>query len=101
MPVSTIPDDYAGWRSLREIDQAHGLPKGSAFRAFKRARLTEGEDFLYLAAERHGEIIAELKAAGRLYRSTVHAVLISARGYEKLQQFLPGGAEGGTGSVSA
>lgn len=76
----------AGLHTLREIDEACGLPKGSAFRAFKRLLpgLAEGRDFLWLEAEAHAETIAALKQQGRLYPTTVNALLFSAAGRRRL-----------------
>jgi hypothetical protein len=72
--------------SFRQIDERHGVPKGTTFRIFKRRRhlLVEGEDYFYLAAEADGEMIARLREEGRIYAATVHLVLITKRGYEKL-----------------
>lgn len=67
------------WRTLREIDAALALPKGSAFRALKRlVPPPAGPD--ELRQLRHGDDdagIAALRAAGRLYASSVHALLVS------------------------
>lgn len=71
--------------SFRTLDGALEAPKGTAFRAFKRALpvLEEGRDFLRLEADRDAGAIAELKAAGRVYPSSVHVVLLTASGMEK------------------
>ena len=84
--------DYSTWHSLRELDEAAGLPKGSAFRAFKRLRsdLREGEDFLVLDHQTHSALVAALHAQDRLYRSSVRPVLLAggaaARLAERLRQ---------------
>jgi ATP-dependent protease HslVU (ClpYQ) peptidase subunit len=67
------------WITFRELDQACARNKGSAFRAFKRlsADWREERDFRVLKAERDQEQILMLKSAGRLYASTVNAVLLS------------------------
>lgn len=72
--------------SFRQIDERNGVPKGTTFRIFKRRRhlLVEGEDYFYLAAEADGETIGRLREEGRIYPATVHLVLITARGYQKL-----------------
>ena len=77
--------------SLRQIDELNGEPKGTAFRRFKarRAWLAEGSDFFRLDAAAHAERIAELRAAGRIYASTVHLVLLTEPGYRRLLQPLP------------
>lgn len=64
--------------SFRELDEVRGLPKGSAFRAFKRVagQLEEGHHFRVLEAHRdHGEIEA-LRQAGRIYDASVNVVLL-------------------------
>lgn len=67
------------WLTFKEIDLRNGWPKGAAFRRFKRAldRLAEGQDFVRLDASSCAREVEELRTAGRLYASTVHAVLIS------------------------
>jgi hypothetical protein len=72
-------DDYSGWLSLRELDEASGRVKGTAFRAFKARldALTEGRDFLVLDHQTHAEPASALHAQGRLYRSSVNPVLLA------------------------
>lgn len=72
--------------SFRQIDEHSGVPKGTAFRAFKRGRhlLVEGEDYFYLAEDANAETIARLRDEGRIYPTTVHLVLITELGYRKL-----------------
>lgn len=72
-------DDYSTWRSLRELDAASGRVKGSAFRAFKSLleTLNEGTDFIVLDHQRHAALAAHLHAQGRLYRSSIHPVLLA------------------------
>jgi hypothetical protein len=64
--------------TFRTLDQLMDAPKGTAFRAFKRAldELVEGEDHLRLESGPDAEAIAELKAAGRIYPSSVNVVLL-------------------------
>jgi hypothetical protein len=71
------------------LDRRAGLPKGSSFRAFKaaRAELREGRDYQRLDAAADAARIAELRAAGRIYPSSVHVVLIAAHCARRL---LPG-----------
>jgi hypothetical protein len=78
-----------GW-SFKEIDTLHQRPKGTAFRAFKRLgrRLREGEHYHYLDAQTHSVEIAALRQAGRLYTSTVNAVLLTETGYQQIRQEL-------------
>lgn len=70
--------------SLRELDERLGLPKGAAFRAFKRAGLAEGRDFRLLDAARDAAEIAALRAAGRIYRGSVNVVLLAPAAAERL-----------------
>jgi hypothetical protein len=77
--------------SLRQIDELNNVPKGTAFRRFKarQASLAEGSDFFRLDAAVHAGRIAELRAGGRIYASTVHLVLLTESGYRRLLQPLP------------
>lgn len=64
---------------MRELDESTGLPKGSAFRAFKTQvqALDEGRDYVVLD-QRSAEGRAASAALGeRLYRSSVAAVLLA------------------------
>mgnify|MGYP001552049369 FL=1 len=71
-----------------ELDQRWQARKGTAFRAFKRAlpELREGVDFRCLQSRRHAAEIAALRAAGRLYASSVNAVLLSPTGVARLKR---------------
>lgn len=82
--------DYSNWRSLRELDLAAGLPKGSAFRAFKASlgRLQEGADFIVLDHQIHAALASALHAEGRLYRSSVHPVLLAPAAAEAIAKRL-------------
>ncbi|OOG22937.1 hypothetical protein B1C78_13210 [Thioalkalivibrio denitrificans] len=75
----TSVEPQAQWHTVREIDEAGGQPKGSAFRCFKRlaGNLVEGRDFVVLDAARDAERIRRLKQEGRLYESTVNALMLS------------------------
>lgn len=77
--------------TFKDLDIRHACVKGTAFRAFKGqlAMLREGEDFLQLQASEHGEQIVLLKAAGRLYKSSINPVLLTLRGYQRLLPSLP------------
>lgn len=72
--------------SFQGLDRRLGQPKGTAFRAFKRRRgaLQEGEDFLRLDAVADAAAVAALKAAGQVYPSSVHVVLLTASGVRKV-----------------
>jgi len=76
--------------SFKEIDARHRLPKGAAFRAFKRlgGQLREGEHYRCLDARTQGVEIESLKREGRLYGSTVNAVLLTPAGYRLLKERL-------------
>ena len=71
--------DLDAWRSLRDIDEAHGWPKGRAFRAFKALapRLVEGRDYRVLDAEHDPAAVQALRAAGRVYASSVKLILLA------------------------
>ena len=73
--------------TLREIDERHGLSKGSAFRAFKRllGTLRENVDFTLLPARSAGSEIERLRVAGRIYRSSVNVVVLAESGVERLR----------------
>lgn len=72
-----MPDDL----TFRELDRRHGWVKGTAFRRFKAAlpELVEGDDFQRLDASDDKAQIDALRAAGRIYATTVHAVLLRPR----------------------
>lgn len=76
--------------SFKEIDQLYGSPKGTAFRAFKRleSRLSEGEHFHYLDARTRRDEIDALRRTGRIYPTTVNAVLLTEAGYELIKKAL-------------
>lgn len=73
--------------SVRQIDRLNGLAKGSTFRLFKahRLQLREGQDYFYLCAAEHAELIEQLKAHGQIYATSVHLLLFTRQGYERLQ----------------
>ncbi|MBL6751588.1 MAG: hypothetical protein ISP90_13765 [Nevskia sp.] len=85
--------DFAGWVTLREIDAAQALPKGSAFRAFKRLlpELSEGPDFIVAGPPPYAALRAALAAAGRIYRGSVHPVLLSPAAAARLRVACGGG----------
>lgn len=72
--------------SFQGLDRALDQPKGSAFRAFKacRASLMEDRDFVRLDATDDGPVIERLKAQGRVYQTSVHVVLLTASGFDKV-----------------
>lgn len=72
--------------TFRTLDQLMDAPKGTAFRAFKQAldELEEGSDHLRLESGPDAEAIAELKAAGRVYPSSVNVVLLRRPAVERM-----------------
>ena len=64
-----------GARTLREIDESHGWPKGSAFRRFKRLAESarEGQDY-WIFAPQTSEFTA---LRTRLYPGSQRAILLS------------------------
>jgi hypothetical protein len=72
-------NDYQGWRSLRELDEAQGLVKGSAFRAFKQVepQLQEPRDYAVLHHDDNRTEIENLRRSGRIYDSSINVVLLS------------------------
>ncbi|MBA1148683.1 hypothetical protein H0Z60_16660 [Ectothiorhodospiraceae bacterium WFHF3C12] len=82
------PFDFRGRAvmSFQALDRRLHGPKGTAFRAFKRRResLVEGEDFLRLDAVAEADAIEALKAAGLVYQTSVHVVLLTATGVGKV-----------------
>ena len=73
--------------TLREVDVRLGHPKGSAFRAFKRRReaLRENVDFTLLPARAARAEIERLRAAGRIYRSSINVVILTESGFDRVR----------------
>ncbi len=82
--------DYHNWLTLQDLDRATGLPKGSAFRCFKRLipSLVEGTDFIVLDHQRNAMLAASLHASGRIYRSSIHPVLLAPASAARVRQQL-------------
>lgn len=76
--------------SLKEIDESRDAPKGTAFRAFKQLLegFDEGHDFYYLSAHQDNDEIEALRASGRIYQTTINAVLFTEAGYGALIEYL-------------
>ncbi|HET7312866.1 hypothetical protein [Salinisphaera sp.] len=76
--------------SLKEIDQERESTKGTAFLAFKQLKegFDEGRDFYYLCASEDGAEIDKLRAAGRIYETTVNAILLTEAGYSAVTNYL-------------
>ena len=74
--------------TFRQLDRLNDVPKGTSFRAFKRVRpyLEEGEDFFCLAAGEHMELAVALRRSGVLYPASAQVVLVTQRGYERMQR---------------
>ncbi|WP_423823972.1 hypothetical protein V5738_08390 [Salinisphaera sp. SPP-AMP-43] len=78
--------------SLKEIDQERGNSKGAAFLAFKQLKdsFDEGRDFYYLNANEDGAEIEKLRRDGRIYETTVNAILLTEPGYAAVIDYLDG-----------
>jgi len=78
--------------SLKEIDESRGSSKGTAFLAFKQLKesFDEGRDFYYLNSAQDGREIDKLRADGRIYESTVNAILLTEHGYSAVVDYLDG-----------
>lgn len=76
--------------SLKEIDEARGVAKGTAFSAFKQIReaLVEGRDFIYLSHESDAAEIEDLRRSGRIYESSMNAVLLTTEGRAAVAELL-------------
>ena len=85
--------DDLHWRSLREIDLECGQPNGSAFRAFKKLQenFTESYDYVVLHHQDDAKVIETLRAAGRIYRSSVNIILLAPTAAQRIQEELNGG----------
>jgi len=75
---------------MRELDEAAGLAKGAAFRAFKSLAgdLTEGEDYVVLDHRTAEGLAASMTVQGRLYRSSIAPVLLSAATAARVQSMM-------------
>jgi len=78
------------WHTFRDIDEHLALPKGSAFRSFKRLRntLEEGRDFHLLSATEHGQTIEQLRRKARIYTSSINVVLLSGSARKRIETLL-------------
>jgi hypothetical protein len=76
--------------TFREVDEALQLPKGTAFRAFRKieSSLHEGTDFSLLRSDEDGDTIRSLRSSGRIYRASVNAVLVSDSVRQRIEQML-------------
>lgn len=76
--------------TFRELDAAHGLTKGSAFRAFKQVEpeLSEGEDFELLQATNDAARIEDLRASERIYPGSVNVVLLQPAAARRVSALL-------------
>ena len=74
--------------TLREIDIRLGRPKGSAFRAFKTPPGgAPGETWTSPCCRRtpRGRRIERLRAAGRIYRSSINVIILTESGFERVR----------------
>lgn len=78
--------DYPFTTTLRDLDQQAGLPKGSAFRAFKaiEEQLIEGIDYRLLNHDADTAEIAELKRNRRIYPSSLNVLLFAKATHQQL-----------------
>jgi len=78
--------------SLKEIDQAHDARKGTAFLAFKQLKdsFDEGRDYYYLSSAQDSREIESLRRDGRIYETTVNAILLTEGGYSAIADYLKG-----------
>lgn len=76
--------------SFKEIDEQRGTVKGTAFRAFKQLEeaFDEGRDFFYLSNELDAAEIETLRMRGRIYGSTINAVLLTESGFAAVMEYL-------------
>lgn len=76
--------------TFKEIDQQLGCAKGTAFRAFKRVTpsLQQDQDFFYFSAARQADQIDKMRQSGRIYQTTVNAVLLTESGYQAIRSYL-------------
>lgn len=86
-PVTPIFHAGVETLSLRQLDELNCVAKGTSFKAFKRCetQLQQGQDYFYLPADEHKALIDELKAAGCIYATTVHLLLLTRDGYARIQ----------------
>jgi hypothetical protein len=82
--IAAVEEDEQ-W-TFRELDQLHGVAKGTAFRAFKRllGELAEGRDYFWLGAGTEGERIEALRRRRRIYPTSVNVVLLTDTGRRKV-----------------
>ena len=88
MAVDLIHDTRL--KTFKQIDELHHCTKGSAFRIFKQLQghWVEGEHFYCIDSRAQPELFAQIQHSGRLYASTVNAVLITEIGYQAIAQIL-------------
>ena len=86
-----MPKTEKTW-TLKEIDQARDARKGTAFLAFKQLKdsFDEGRDFYYLSASHDSRDIEQLRKTGRIYETTVNAVVFTEGGYQSVIDYLDG-----------
>ena len=86
----------SAWRTLRELDAQAGVPKGTAFRAFKRLspRWAEGRDYRVLSPAEDAAAIEALRAERRLYAASRVAILVSADAARRIATFIASGGSG-------
>jgi len=78
------------WLSFKQLDEAAALPKGEAFRAFRRLepQWRQDQDYRLLQSDLDAAEIAELKRSGQVYRSSANVVLLAPARAEQLLAIL-------------
>lgn len=76
--------------SLKEVDNARGVVKGTTFKAFKQLRegFDEGRDYFYLSGDQDSVEIETLRSKSRIYEGTVNAILLTESGYAAIMEYL-------------
>ena len=92
MTIDIIND--TSLKTFRQIDEMHHCVKGSAFRIFKQlstqqpGQWVEGTHFYCIDSRTQPELFAQVQRSGRLYASTVNAVLVTEAAYQVIAQIL-------------
>jgi hypothetical protein len=90
--------------TFREFDERHGVPKGTAFRLFKRLApgLREGRDFWCCDGRTDPAAFARVAREHRLYAGTINAVLLGEAACRAMADALAAaGGRGPPGSQGA
>jgi len=76
--------------SLKEVDEARGATRGTAYQAFQQLRegFDEGRDYFYLRNDQDDMELNALRVGGRIYEGSINAVLLTESGYTALMDYL-------------